>query len=269
MNFRDKKNQGFTLTEIMIAFTIIAMLLVASYFVFFKQIFKAQDGKRKADLHDLTNILEDFYNDTGCYPRPTEICYDAADDSDIPCHICGSEADPLPNFRLPCNPDHPDKKYLYDVEDSECPQWYRVYTELSTPDNSGPCPYGSCGAEGSFGYDYGVSSPNTNLEVSGELIGYEPAGRGTCSNCGSVEDCERQLNRGNISEIYGSEQECCDSHPDADGCVFNGWDGDDCTTCHGSLEICGEELEKIYVDTPWSTWLESCCDDHPTAPSCP
>lgn len=263
--------KGFTLTEVMIAFAIIAMILITSYFVFFKQIFKAQDGKRKADLHTLTNILEDFYNDSGCYPKPTEICYDP--DGNEPCHICGKEADPMPNFRLPCNPDHPEKKYLYEVENSTCPQWYRIYTELSNPDESEGCIHGSCGPDGG-GFDYGVSSPNVDLEKSDELWGYEPGENGTCSVCGSPEDCEDQLNGGHITEIYGTYSHCCNNNLEATNCTWYGWDLADCTECHGTMTECDKELEKFYFNDPdpdqpdQQTAEEKCCEDHLTAPSC-
>lgn len=236
--------EGLTLTEILIMFTIVALFLITAYFVFFKQIFKALDGKRKADLHTLTNILEDFYNDTGCYPRPTEICYDAADDTTIPCHICGDEANPLPGFDLPCNPEHPKKKYLYDVENSDCPQWYRIYTELDNPESSGPCPYGSCGPDGEVGYDYGISSPNVNLERSSTLWGYEGGSYNACQECGTVEMCEQ----GNYEGIYSGMYDCCMDNPEAMGCVFYGCDPDShtCNYC-GNLRQCTDAgYEKIY-----------------------
>ena len=263
MNLDNCSSRGYTLTEVMIAFAIVAMILVTAYFVFYQQIFKAKDGRRKADLHGLTNILEDFFNNEGCYPRPTEICYDAEDDNDIPCYICGSEEDsPDIGYDLPCNPDHPEKKYLYEVPSGSCPQWYRIYTEMSDPDNVGFCKYGLCGPD-PYGFDYGVSSPNIGLELSSEIYGYE-ASTNACNDCGSMTQCERGLNRGDYSQLYSSNYECCLDNQSALNCNFYALDIDtsECVYC-GSYQQCRDAgFDKSYGS------FGACCDDNPTATNC-
>jgi len=257
MSFSCKSQEGLSLTEILIVLAIVALLLVATYFVFYKQIFRAKDSKRKADLHGLTNILEDFYNNRGCYPQPIEVCYDP--DGNDPCHICGDEAgSPNIGYDLPCNPDHPEQKYLYDAENTTCPQWYQIYTELAGTDDTDICPYGSCGFNPDYGYDYGVSSPNINLNVNTDhLYAYDKWG--SCGDCGTEENCQGSA----YLEIYGSLLECCDDHPNANSCYFYAYDLDqnDCVYCGNYIE-CSEQYGEIHGN------LNVCCENHPGVPSC-
>lgn len=168
-------SRGFSLIEVLLVVAIIGLAILAGFLVYSRQINRAHDGKRKSELHGLRTILEDFYNDHRCYPRPTEICYDAETNSDNPCHICGSEDSPVDGekisvYNLPCNPNHPEERYLYETEDSACPSWYRVFTKLFDTDNTGPCPYSLCGPDnGSGGYDYAVTSPNVGVSIPTQL----------------------------------------------------------------------------------------------------
>lgn len=141
------------------------------------QINKGQDSKRKSELTQLNKVFEDYYNDKNCYPKPINVCYPGTDNGNPvdknPCYICGSQLNSpvLPYLSsLPCDPKQPTKKYLYQVNNETCPSWYRIYSELSY--SSDPiisqigCSSG-CGPGGS--YNYGVSSPNIDLE-STQLI---------------------------------------------------------------------------------------------------
>lgn len=217
-----KHKSGFTLQELLIVIAILALAFtfMLAFLNPITQLAKARDGKRKSDLNKLRIILEDFYNDHNCYPKPTEICYDALTDDDIPCHICGYEKNPLPNFSLPCNPSHPKLQYLYDVENSDCPQWYRIYTKLQFEEDKDSielgCGFSSCGPGPDYGYDYGISSPGKGLEKNEYLYCYDPSN--TCGICGSVNLCQDSLDRGACLEIYPSLDACCQDHPGANGC---------------------------------------------------
>ena len=162
--------KGFSLMEIMIVISLIILLAVIALITLNpkKQIEKSQDTKRKQELAQLGKVLEDYYNDKDCYPRPSEICYN--DTGVIPCNICGNDAN-SPDFnpylsQLPCDPQQPIKKYLYQVDDASCPSWYRIYTTLSNTADpviaSVGCA-GGCGPEPDYSYNYGVSSPNTSI----------------------------------------------------------------------------------------------------------
>lgn len=158
--------------ELLIVVTLLVILATALLVSLnpFGQINKGRDSKRKSELSSLGKVLEDWYNDKNCYPKAQEICYDTAD-SNNSCHICGTEPQ-SPSFspylsRLPCDPLHPAKKYLYQTDGGSCPGWYIVYTSLSN--NKDPviaqvgCQNG-CGPTDNTIFNYFVSSSNITLE---------------------------------------------------------------------------------------------------------
>lgn len=148
-----KRSSAFTLMELLIVITLLVLLGLAVLVLMNpkKQLEKAWDGKRKTELSTLRKVLEDWYNDKNCYPRPVEICY--ANTDELSCQICGNEPN-SPNFTpylpdLPCDTQHPIRDYLYQVDNLVCPSWYKIYTQLSDA------------VSGS--YNYGVSSENVPL----------------------------------------------------------------------------------------------------------
>ncbi len=158
--------KGLTMMESLIIITLIIVLLALIIFQLNpkNQINKAKDSRRKTDLTMLKKVLEDWYNDKNCYPKPEEICYDAQSNS-LTCHICG-EKPTSPNFqpyfnKLPCDPDsQSNKNYLYEVDNNDCPSLYRIYTKLEYLADQeiakSGCPESPL--------NYGVSSPNTGLQ---------------------------------------------------------------------------------------------------------
>lgn len=150
-----KQRLGFTLLELVIVVTLIVLIAVAAFVLVnpLKQIQKGWDGKRKTELGQLQKVLEDWYNDKNCYPRPEQICYDAPVNN--ACHICGGKPN-SPKFSpylssLPCDPQSPTKEYLYQVDDITCPTSYKIYAVLSELPQTDK-------------YNYGVSSNNISLE---------------------------------------------------------------------------------------------------------
>lgn len=172
--------KGFTLLELLI---VIALLVLIAIVILVSlnpwgQINKSQDNKRKQELTQLSKVLEDYYNDKQCYPRPQEVCYPSSEsgynpDTDTKCYLCGniSDSPQITSYlsRLPCDPKHPNKKYLYQTDSNTCPTWYRIYTTLSTIADpiisTLGCSFG-CGIAPNYNYNYGVTSPNTSLETS-------------------------------------------------------------------------------------------------------
>lgn len=246
-NKSSQNSFGVTLIELLIAVAIISVLLIVIFFIANRQIFKAKDGIRKADLNELSIILEDFYNNKGCYPRPTEICYNASDDTINPCYICGEEANPLPNYKLPCNPDHPNKRYLYEVEEGDCPQWYKLYTELAHTTDSGDCPYGICGPEG--GYDYGLSSQNVNLSTTDRAYGWKKD-TNVCASCRSATDPYSNCNLSDYYSIHGTQSLCCsENNYQPDNCSHHYYDDDfNCFFCEGTLLECNDQYPSYTYD---------------------
>lgn len=156
--------------ELLIIITLIAVIAAAVIALLdpLRQIRRSYDARRKSDLDTLKKVIEDFYNDKGCYPKPREICYIPPNIQNVCdknvwmnkiisqlCFICGSESTPaemLPYIsQLPCDPLHPKDKYVYEVQIDEskydqgvrckpnpdpdsmtnsCPQWYSLYSSL-------------------------------------------------------------------------------------------------------------------------------------------
>lgn len=211
---------GYSLLEILITISILILLLAALFFVFNPktQIDKANDGKRKTEMTQLTKILEDWYNDKQCYPKPSDICYNAATvlaDGTYTCNICGT-AQPArslsPYLRsLPCDPVHPQKKYLYQFDSTDCPTWYRIYSVLSLSSDPAITAIGcsdGCGPPPSYSYNYGVSSPNIGLESRiVELCSSYPALyiNPDCNICGNYEQCKVS----HPSSIYYTDPATC------------------------------------------------------------
>ena len=175
--------------ELLIIIALIFLIATAVLVLFNpkKQIEKSWDGKRKTELAQLSKVLEDWYNDKQCYPKPSEICYDAPDRKT--CHICGRSPQ-SPSFSpylssLPCDPQSPTKEYLYQVDDANCPRLYRIYTTLSNSSDPAIAEVGcsqNCGPGDVTGYiyNYAVTSPNTAPE-SGPGSFYCQDDQGNCS----------------------------------------------------------------------------------------
>lgn len=166
-----RKQKSFTLLEILVVLAIIVALAVGAFVIINpkKQIERSWDTKRKTELSSLAKSLEDFYNDKSCYPKPEEICY--KDGDQLRCPVCGSEttSPPLDPYlsKLPCDPQHPNSDFLYEVDDSSCSTWFRIYTKLSDAGDPIIAESGcSSGCGPALAYSYGVSSPNTIIETA-------------------------------------------------------------------------------------------------------
>lgn len=247
--------KSFTLLEILITVAIIILLAVIVLLVLdpFQQINKANDAKRKNDLSILKKALEEWYNDKGCYPEPENICYDGATNYcnkpgsctnflSKSCNICGIEST-SPSFlpylsKLPCDPEHSKRKYLYEVEASckdkvssltgvccqtgcvqkKCAQWYRIYSNIRIKSDRDVadlgCQEGGCGLTNKktalptppYGYEYGVT--NINLEVSNV---FHCSVASSCQTCGTYASCrDPAQSPGCINKpLYSSCQACC------------------------------------------------------------
>jgi prepilin-type N-terminal cleavage/methylation domain-containing protein len=138
-----RKTNAFTLVELLIVLAIVGILAVIALMYLRGQIFKSNDATRKADLDRINIALEEYEKDHNCYPLP---------------HLvnCNPGTGLRPYLeKIPCDPiTH--ASYYYEYEDSTCPTWYRLYTNLDNPDDASAMPF--CGPLNSF--NYYVSSPN-------------------------------------------------------------------------------------------------------------
>lgn len=257
--------RGFTLMELLIVVALLAILLIAILISLNArgQIEKANDARRKRDLATLQRALEDWYNDKGCFPMAHEICYDTPLNvcravktvSSRICHVCGT-ANGSPSFspyltKLPCDPEHPNHKYLYEVEvqpsslctgnfcntqvcsTNYCPQWYRVYTDFDigtgqqfdkdsiavgcTKDGCGPSADAANKSGGvflPFGYDWGISSTNKSLETSETYVCVDSSNRcQVCPSPGDYDSCYNNAGCTDKNRIYASAYACLHSSP--------------------------------------------------------
>lgn len=249
--------KAFTLLELLIVISVVGILAATVLILInpWNQIAKAKDARRKKEIDLIHKAIEDWFNDKGCYPKPSEICYDTPVNvctagsggfglrqfSSQICHICGNEAT-SPSFspylpKLPCDPEHKQKDYLYEVQSktgincnlggditSACPSWAKFYTSLSSnydfdSDKIG-CSQGGCGLSAGqlqvtvtpypYGYSYGDTTGNVTLNSTAYWYCYNPNKK--CFACGSTYlACTNPLS--GCQTIYSSIQACQFDHP--------------------------------------------------------
>jgi len=143
--------------ELLIVLGAIALLAVFILFALKTQIAKGRDARRKADLEKTQKALEDYMNDKGCYPNPSEIANEES-------KICQKNFSPYLG-QLPCDPiNNAYFNYFYSYDGSEeCKSWYKIYAKLeNTKDpiiSRVGCADG-CGPGGN--YNYWIASSNMN-----------------------------------------------------------------------------------------------------------
>ncbi len=113
------KQSGFSLLEIIIAVTIVAILLLLAISTMGRQLSKSRDGRRKADLARIKTAFEDYNGDRGAYPPIT-----ALDDCD------GTSLAPYLNI-IPCDPlDNTPYIYRPYPDSTDRTGGFRVYSKL-------------------------------------------------------------------------------------------------------------------------------------------
>lgn len=211
-------NKAFTLMELLIVIALLGLISIAAVYFFnpIAQIKKTRDTTRKNDLAMIKRAVEDFYNDTGRYPKAAEICYDnleARTDSygrlARSCHICSEKMSyPYANFQsIPslrgksiCNPTSNKSEstddYLYDYDNVNQPlnnsiSWARVYVDLQYLEDHSiaevECTAG-CGPAPFFPYNYGITTNNVDLERKtslkcGQVALYQFDNNNICNLC--------------------------------------------------------------------------------------
>jgi len=142
-NLKRKVNtSGMTLIEIIVVVSILILLMAIAIWYFRNQMLKGNDAKRKGDIHRIQVAAEEYEKDNNCYPLPSLV-------------VCDSEGLAPYMSIVPCDP-MTNASYYYEHKDSDCPSWYRIYTNL---DNLSDIDIvGACGPDYSF--NYFLSSPN-------------------------------------------------------------------------------------------------------------
>ncbi len=157
-----------SLVEMLVTVVVLMALALVSYFAIGSKIAKARDAKRKSDLDRVKVAMYEYHFDMGCFPTEIPECGQAF----------GFESQPyMPSF--PCGMS--DDAFVYVAEESDCPSWFRLFTNLEVDTDASieavGCSWG-CGPD-DCGYNYGVASTNTKLNV-GCVTYYACAPNGEC-----------------------------------------------------------------------------------------
>lgn len=171
-----RRPNAFSLLEILVTVTVLAILVTVTLSNFQNQLLKARDAKRKANLDRIKIALYDRFIDSGCFPSGLPDCGQSL--------AYGTSAY-LVNW--PCDP-KTNTGYVYRSDNQSCPRWFQVYTTLENShdrsiDESG-CSNG-CGPD--CAYNYGVSS--TNIKVDEGCLSVPESG--TCKNPKQTLICHR------------------------------------------------------------------------------
>ncbi len=122
LNPMAQKN-GFTLIEIMITISIIAIVGAMLMYALdpFTQFNRGYDGVRRADLAKLKVAFENYYEDHLCYPDPSIL------------DTCGATTLAPYIDIIPCDPITKQPYVLYtNVKEGTCPQNFVVYAKLAS-----------------------------------------------------------------------------------------------------------------------------------------
>lgn len=121
--------KGFTLTELLIVISLIAILAVAGLIGYRLQLAKSYDTIRKRDLNNIKIAFEHYFSDNGCYP-PASILNNCG----------GTQSQPYLD-KIPCDPET-GQPYLMTVDPpTTCAQKFFIHAQLSNENDPGAnCP---------------------------------------------------------------------------------------------------------------------------------
>jgi general secretion pathway protein G len=149
------KKSGYTLIEMVVAVTIMAILVVVILTNYTTTSKKTRDGRRKADLDVIRVALDSYKIDIGVYPEgnppkyevPSSIIYDDGQ-GHVTTYLKLAPRDPLypdPTYYYCYVPSSNRQSYIvsaiFETESSECPG-YLTWTPTPTIEGGGPPPGG-------------------------------------------------------------------------------------------------------------------------------
>lgn len=130
-----KSKTAFTLIELLVAIAIISILITLGFTSFSTAQRKARDAKRKSDIRDIKNALEQYYSVCGFqYPYPNGNSYDPI--------ICSLPDGNTMNIlaTMPLDPRSGNPYYCPDPPVNYChSEAYMICTDLEAEDPSTYC----------------------------------------------------------------------------------------------------------------------------------
>lgn len=137
-----KNNSAFTLVELLVVMTILAILVSVGLVSFRSSQFRSRDAERKSDLKQISSSLELFFSDYGKYPSGTggtiEAClYNPGTGSGTSCTWGSSEFTDGKTIYFKTVPQDPytGYSYFYRVVDSPANQKYQLFAKLENTED--------------------------------------------------------------------------------------------------------------------------------------
>lgn len=153
MTKQNSKKYAYSLLEIIIVIGVTGVLFLSTFSVIKTQFEKTRDTQRKSDLLGIQQALESYYHEFGCYPVILPDCSQS--------FIIGTDTEIT---QMMCDPQSKES-YIYTPEQTNCPQYYQIYTLLERQQDPQidiiNCNYG-CGP--GCDYNFGITSSNTRLD---------------------------------------------------------------------------------------------------------
>lgn len=174
-----KLSKGFTLVELLVVISIIAILSTFAIGSYTNVQKNARDAKRKADLAVIQSYLEQYHADAGFYPLQinsgSPACFGGNEEFVITGSLGLTYQTKTYSQALPVDPNDAcysgnNSVYLYVPSPDNCPNLegnyctsYCLYAKMENPgvndfDNPG-CPAASATVTGADNYGYEVSAP--------------------------------------------------------------------------------------------------------------
>lgn len=150
--------KGFTLIELMIVISIVAVLVSIGTFAYFNSLKRSRDAKRKYDLSHISDALEIFYEDNRHYPLAGDY-YNSKNALCLPTNDCSQK---IYMKLIPKDPKS-NQDYMYETDISG--SFYRLYSNIESPDDTGQG-VNQTGYEGNCNPSpcrFGLASPQTTL----------------------------------------------------------------------------------------------------------
>ena len=147
MGTKNHRNNAFTLVELLISLSVVALLAIVALLYLRGQTMKGNDARRKADIERIRVAVEEYEKDHDCYPQYVN---------------CGmNQSQPVYPYlnNIPCDP-ITNASYQYDYPDTTCPGWYRFYSKLEFTEDPVVTP--GIGPNGAYNYVSGsANAPNS------------------------------------------------------------------------------------------------------------
>jgi len=147
MNYKYKRQKGFTLVELLVVMAILGVLVTVTLGAFRSSQARGRDAQRKNDLKQISNALELYYSDYGKYPDT------------LP---WGAEFTDLKTVYFKVVPVDPIESldYFYRLPDTPVNQKFQLFAALeNTEDPDRIITAYSCGAGTTC--NFAITSPNT------------------------------------------------------------------------------------------------------------